>query len=274
MPTHDWRRSKQDKLYNIVIVAVLVILYAAAITICVHYFLFPHSSIYFSYLVPEHLFSTNMYISCGLVFVVPVFGVLTQVALIAVHGFSLIFYMQPIIRTELRLGLRQNRYSTQNELREISNLFLVWRSLQCLVLSFTRSIGLFIVPLQMIFMQLSLFAIVMMFLHWKALHVTTKAMLVLVSSIATVGWIIFLRFAAMVFQHTKGTLGSWKLSRFEDKQSIRLYAKKFKRSCKPLSIGTEGFYHVRPVSVLNFLRGLCRGTVRALLSLQKAFNRL
>ncbi|CAL8140550.1 unnamed protein product [Orchesella dallaii] len=66
----------------------------------------------------------------------------------------------------------------------------------------------------------------------------------------------------------KGVVNSWKPSRFPDRHS-RAYMKRFRRSCKPISLGTDGMYVIRPISVLKFLRGNIRGTMRALLSLRK-----
>ncbi|CAL8140535.1 unnamed protein product [Orchesella dallaii] len=249
-------------------ILVTSMVYGLTILLMGHYILYPHSSPYFTYMISPHYLSRWMYIVQGAMYGLPLFGIFTILAAFEMFGLSYIFYFRLIYSQELRLGLSPSKYIAIEALRKPENLVLTWRSIQLILNAVNSILRYHYFPLQAILTKISVFCNVTLVLYWERLNLISKLVMIAASVLATVGWSLVLKYGGMIFKTGKGVVNSWKLNRFPDRQT-RAYMKRFKRSCKPIFIGADGVYVIRPASVLNFLRGNTRGTMRALLSLRK-----
>lgn len=199
--------------------------------------------------------------------VIPSIGITAILAAAATVGISAYAYLRPIYTFELKLGLPPGKYTTLNKLRYPPNLVSNWRALELYLREFCQALGFVLIPIQTIFMQLSLFCNVTMIVFGSQLEITSKILLPLCSINPLFAWTLFLTVAGQLFSSSKKTLGSWKLERWTGAE--RKFMMKFKRSFRPLSICAGKFFVVRPKSALNFVKGVSRGTFRSLIAMRK-----
>ncbi|CAL8072494.1 unnamed protein product [Orchesella dallaii] len=273
MSHRERKRDKmEDRIVNTLSVFVFVLSITCGLLICSHYFMFPKSAPYITYLIPDMYFFTWIYVLTGLGFLVPCIGYTTVLSAAIIIAISFFAYMRPIYATELKLGLHHSKYKASNKLREPSHLIRNWKAIELLLEAGNKSMGFGLVPLQTIFTKLALFCNVTFVLFGNELQLTSKIAMPVIAIFAIFGWSIFLSIAGNLFLTSKATLNSWKISYWTDKKS-RLLMKKYKRSLKPLTIHGGSYFVIRPKSVLNFLRGTSRGTFRALVAVRKTLSR-
>jgi hypothetical protein len=126
-------------------------------------------------------------------------------------------------------------------------------------------LGFVILPLQGLYTQFILYANFTLIREWHEMDSMDILRLGAIALLAQVMWVTVLEFSGRFHQQSVKTIHSWKKFVLWSKRS-RLYMKKFRLSCRPLYIGTEGFFVVRRLSVLKFLMAIVRGTFRAILT--------
>ncbi|CAL8072492.1 unnamed protein product [Orchesella dallaii] len=266
---HKRERNAMDHFINTMSVWIVVLIPGAGLLIITHYFVFPRSAPYMTYLIPDIYFFTCIYIGQGLVLMFSTVGLSLLLAGLMLMMINFFAYAGVIYKRELKLGLDSSKYIANPQLRQVSHLTRNWRALELIIIYGCNILGFTIIPLQTILSQLSLFCNVTFVLFGDHLELKSKFALPFLSINCIIGWCIFLSLAGKLFTSTKATLGSWKFSQWPDKKT-RMFMKRYKKSCQPYSIHVGKYMVVRPKSVLNFLRASSRGTFRALVALRKA----
>jgi len=169
--------------------------------------------------------------------------------------------------------LRPNKkkYVTRHSLRHSAQLPLFYRQLEILHKAGIRLLGKILLPMQFLIGKFILYG---NFTLVRYGHILTHLDLLRISSfvlIFQVVWSLTLEFSGQFYRHSIATLISWKGLRIPRKED-RKYMSRFRKSCRPLYIGTEGYFVIRRLTVLKFLRAIIRGTFRSLLT-AKGYNR-
>lgn len=82
-------------------------------------------------------------------------------------------------------------------------------------------------------------------------------------------WCLTLKFGGLFREKSKETLKSWKMFRGKGGTGKGgKYLRKLSKSCRPLFLGTEGYFIMGRLSILKFLRGIVKGTFRMLLTIK------
>jgi hypothetical protein len=108
--------------------------------------------------------------------------------------------------------------------------------------------------------------------HWDQQTWDSLICLLLMSFSALFIWSFILETCGRVHGKGKAVLKSWhKLNNLcintSDHGNIK-YILKTAKSLKPLCVGCPGYFTIRPRTLMNFLRGIVRGTCRAIIVLK------
>lgn len=183
---------------------------------------------------------------------------------ITIQGVLVLIYLVYISRfltQEMCLGLTS--YRTDCKLRISGNLRIVYRSFQILHEYIMRSYELFLVACNGVYMYAVIYFNFTLIRYWSELHPASK-MLLLFSSIGIIGfWLAVLELGRRFFVGGKKLLQSWKGRKWEGSNIIM---KKFVCSCRPILVSYGKQFVVGSFCVLNYFRGVVRGTQRVLLA--------
>jgi len=80
----------------------------------------------------------------------------------------------------------------------------------------------------------------------------------------TIMWIFVLETGGMYFCRSKECIKSWKFlpCKVSDEKK---FLSKFRKSCRPISVGTKDIFRIKRLTVLKFIRAITRGTLRTVL---------
>lgn len=182
--------------------------------------------------------------------------------------FSITGLMVPIFAREFQVGLPKLIYRTIDDFRSPRNLPLSFRKFELLHRYAMNLMGILIVTLQSFNMHYILYANFMLLRHIEHLDNITLFLLTCWSCLLQTFWVVVLHVGGMFREQSKVNFRSWKQIDCKGNFLDQRYISKFKRSCRPLSIGYEGMFVMRKLSVLKFLRGVVRGTFRIFLTLK------
>jgi hypothetical protein len=158
---------------------------------------------------------------------------------------------------------------TLNELR--NDAFALTHEYRCLEIMHRltmKSFGMAFPAIQGLLGQFVLFCNFNIILGWDTLGRIDRILLTLWTLTSMFLWIIVLELSGRFCENAKQTLKSWKFMKFDDKLQGR-YMKKFRKTCRPLNIGLDGYMRINRLAVLKFIRGITKGTFRALLTVGK-----
>lgn len=175
-------------------------------------------------------------------------------------------YVSLFLKKELELG--RLKYKSIENLRSVPNVIHVYRSFQVLQMHAMSFMGIFLVMCNAIFMMLALYANVILIRHWYLLQPMTKATFVLGSPTLIGFWALFLDLGRVFSDGSTKVLLSWKTFNWGNAKEAKLMSK-FRKSCKPIRVSYGSQFVVGKVSVFKFLRGVVRGTLRALLTTKR-----
>jgi len=233
--------------------------------VVLHFILFPQEGIYFYSSFPTFL--QNNY---------TIFVYACHYVHFALYAWNVLFFMLllfflyvvpsvPLILKELRPN--KANYVTFNHLRTLKYLLPTYRSLEVLHLNVNSIVGLAFIPEQTLVTQLALFSICTMISRWNELDVITTMLLFTWTAGFLVIWSTALEAAGLLHMEGRRLLLSWKHWNWNahDKKVMS----KFRKSCRPIGLRVGSYHIIKRTSVLSFLRGIVRGTFRALLTIHK-----
>lgn len=182
-------------------------------------------------------------------------------------GYIYVTFAVPFFAKELRLGAKS--YMSLYRLREPATLMKEYRAGQLLQNRFNILLGPFLVPLQTLCTIVFVCSSFMVIRHGEDIGTVLLALMCSWSALTLLAWSFIL--IAAGYLHSKGhqILHSWRCYHgWKFCGNTRKIFMKFRISCKPIMINNGSMFVLRRVSVLNFVKGLVRGLVRALLMLK------
>lgn len=171
-----------------------------------------------------------------------------------------------IISKEFSLSHPDVKYKTIPRFRWIPNLPTNYRAFERLHNDFMGIQGLVVLPLNIFISHYALYCNLVLIRDLRELDWFSVCGIA-VWNIATLTiWGVLLHVGGAFHTLSKESLKSWKVcSGVGGSEHERKYLKKFRKGCRPLFIGTEGYFVMRRLSVLKFFRGVTRGTFRIML---------
>ncbi|CAL8106442.1 unnamed protein product [Orchesella dallaii] len=165
---------------------------------------------------------------------------------------------------EFCLNLR--KYRTIDTFRNLDDLMFNYRCFQILQSCSMEVFGYILVPIQSTIMNLVVFCNFMMLIHGSELQIITLATMSLWSILCTSSWTFILFLGGYMHKSSERTFRSWKVHPWGSKNERKIMSK-FRKSCRPVLIQFGNMYVIRKRTCLKFLRGITKGTFRALLAL-------
>lgn len=232
-----------------------------------HYFLFPTNPIYPFSVFPIWFFNPVTYIFNGLIWIYLLISLWSNV--IFVVTCSLIFVMF-IIKTIYNTAFVSNQasYDTLNSLRTSRNLPLAYLKVEILHKNVNNLIEPFIIPVQTLITQIVLYCNYILITQWDHLETMIVAILLMFAILFTVLWTVGLEIAGQFHRTNIHILRSWKY--FDWSKSEMKQLSKFRKARRPLAFRVGGYYCIKRLHVLKFLKGLTNGTLRAVLAMKNS----
>ncbi len=172
----------------------------------------------------------------------------------------------PFIVNELNVS--RSKYVTTESLREAENLKLVYRMAQILQVRINLLFGRLLFPLQSFANLAFVFGSFVAIRHRDQMSTVPLLMVVSWTCAAGFGWGLVLVMGGYLQSHGVKILGSWKRHEWLSKKEKKEMAK-FAKSCRPITLCYGKMFAIRKISLLVFLKGLSRGLIRAILTLDK-----
>jgi len=170
----------------------------------------------------------------------------------------------PIISKEFRANVAT--YKTKKSLRSPKCLPVAYRSIEIMHRFAVQIFGRIIIPIEALLSQFIVFCNFLLIRYWSEIDSTTRVLLGFLTVTFEILWMAFLQYGGLFHMHAKRTIKSWTLMHFNNQIEAK-FMMRFRKSCRPLSVGTVGYYTITRVTVLRFLQGTLRKTFRALLTL-------
>lgn len=231
-----------------------------------HYIFYPNQAPYPGFLLPKVLQeSWIVYIVFGLIAVHVVLLTWGSVLFVMSYMFIYTFSMGPILVKDFRAAMRS--YRTLEDLRRPKNLTINYRKIEILHKTLIDTIGPIFFPIQASIGKFVLICNYLLIQEWSCIDTVTLGMLICLTSMFQLSWISVLSLGGLLHTHASKTVKSWKYLNYESMGEAK-YMGKFRKSCRPLVIGTPGIQRITMVSVLKFMQGIIRGTFRVLLAVR------
>jgi hypothetical protein len=161
---------------------------------------------------------------------------------------------------------KTRKYRTKDELRRVPNLVLEYRKVELLHKQGMIVYGILLIPGQSLLTQFILYSNFTLIRHWTDLGHTMQFIIVSLSFMVFTFWCVILEISGRFYVNSITLLKSWKMLEFKSKGEAK-FMSKFKKGCRPLSIGLQGYMKVKRLTVLKFMKSIVGGTFRALLTL-------
>lgn len=155
------------------------------------------------------------------------------------------------------------------ELRNPSNLSLVYRCVEIWHGVFLENCGYLLIPIQFLVGQFALLISYSVITKWNVMQGPAKFCMMFTSFIVQCAWLGFTTFGAWFCDNTIKVLQSWKKLPGSSREEMK-YMGKFRKSCRPLYLGYPGVFRITRATVLIYIQGVSRGTFRVLLGLEDA----
>jgi len=233
--------------------------------VAAHYFMYPKFPAYIFSILPEFCFNFYTYIIFGLYYVFALHIVFGNLVILANFLCCKMLLLFTILPTEF-MGLRNAKkhlYKSRESLRSAEKLFLEYRAMDLLLMKMTIVLGPLIIPVQAVITNLSLFCNYTIIREWDQLDKTTVVILLFWTSGVLVCWLGVLEVGGWLNSGGSKILQSWK--HFNWPALERKILNKQKKACRPYAVRVQSYYCIKRLSILKFLKGIVKGTFRALL---------
>lgn len=238
----------------------------------IHCIFSPNTSIYIINELPDSIRKTiTARVLMVVVWTILIQAVWTNISFLIVAGTTYIVYFIPLVTTELYCAtnlelknLQFPNYLTNPSFRRPRTVRTIYRKLE---ISHKRILGFcshILIPIQALTLQLVLFCSYVLFNHWRSLDRAAALQFFNWCLFASSTWSSILQLSGMIYVKSKRTLVSWKQKNWGNRWENRLMSK-FRRSCKPLTIGYGKTFVIKRLTVLKFFKAVIRGIFRTLL---------
>ncbi|OXA48558.1 hypothetical protein Fcan01_16665 [Folsomia candida] len=280
MPSYNPETSSVNKILDLMAFTTVFSVVLTHILCFLHFLALPKTSIYISslnILQFRHCFMQKLAYMGFAVFYFHFFG--TVYSLILFHCLvakTYIWFIFHKIVRDFRCILGDGRkHGTITELRHPDNLPIAFRSLQVIHRVTISIYGPILLPTETFCGGIVILGVYMLVRHSQDLNTTTFSIVTTWSISMFLMYTIILRVAGIMFLKSKKTIDSWKhwgesdeLRRFWRSEWARKHIGKFRKSCRPLAIEFPGYYRFNNLSMLKFIQGIVRGSLRVLLALK------
>lgn len=171
----------------------------------------------------------------------------------------------PLLVKEFRVGL--DRYKTISALREPVQLRVIYRAVQILQGTVNDVLGRFLVPMQSVATLLFIFCSFVIIRHGNRLDKLTFVLMISWALLALIFWSAALIIGGYIFLKGTKTINSWKRYQWSSPRERKIMMK-WAASCRPITISYGRMFIMKKSSLLIFIRGLCRGLMRTLLTIK------
>lgn len=224
----------------------------------------PTAAIFLGSLIPQKYFTLPVQIFIIFFHIYILCVIALNIAVDAGCVLAVQFYITFILTRELCMD-RRGSYKSCEKLRTLEYILVVYRSLQILQIYGLCYLGWFLLLCNSVFMLSSLYSIFVLMRYWFELSNLSKGPLLSFSVAIIVIWGTCLEMGRYMFVGGSKVLRSWRGKKWGDEKENKIM-KKFQRSCKPIFLCYGTWFVIRRVSLIIFLKGVVRGTFRALLA--------
>lgn len=172
----------------------------------------------------------------------------------------------PFIVKELRVG--RSKYKTVDELRYSENLKVVYRMAQLNQIRINGLAGKLLIPAQAMVTLVFVFGGYVVIRHRSQMSTVPFLMVTSWTFAAAFGWGLVLTMGGYLQSHGVKILKSWKQHPWRSKNEKK-EMNKFAKSCRPIMMCYGKMFAIRRVSLMSFVRGMTRGLMRAILTLER-----
>jgi hypothetical protein len=149
-------------------------------------------------------------------------------------------------------------------MRRFENFPTEYRTLELLHKQAMSIFGVMLLPGQTLLGQFILYSNYTLIKHWNELDSTIKCVVTILDLTVLCFWFSILEVCGRFYMEATKSLKSLKLLPVRNRMETR-YLSKFRKSTRPLTISYGEVFKIKRLSVLKFLRGIVKGTFRALL---------
>jgi len=172
----------------------------------------------------------------------------------------------PLLKKEFVGGLT-SRYLTRNKLRKPCNLSREYLCVELLHKQAMYIYGVLTIIGQALTVQFVSYCNYTLLRNWNELEMVMKVLIIMMTIDMTLFWGVTLEVSGRFYVNSTRALESWRLLRLDSAEEI-VFMEKFKKRCKPLAHGLEGYRKITRLSILEFIGCIARITIRALLALE------
>ncbi|OXA37094.1 hypothetical protein Fcan01_28165 [Folsomia candida] len=162
--------------------------------------------------------------------------------------------------------VKPRAYKTYRSLRQPYNLIHEYISVQMIFKQVMSIYGFWLLVMHAFMGQFALFCNYSVIKYWDQLNPLTRILLIVWSAVVLIPWISFLHVSGNFYQLSQRTLKSWKEIKCRNTLE-RKYLSKSRKACRPLKVGADGVFTIKRLTVLKFIRGIIKGTFRAMMTI-------
>lgn len=264
-------KSSQSRLHDKLIILVQIFANFTALLSSLHYVFFPDCSIYVINELPRKI--QVLPVAKLIMLIIMFIGnytVWNSAATFFMLGITYQIYYIPLITSELDVNHLSSspEYLTKRKFRHPKTLRLVYRQLEILHYKLLDQVSYMLVPANFLMGKWMVFSGYVLIHHQS--HLETLIVVLLVNWLTTgmFMWTKGLQVTGQVHDQSRRTIESWKRKNWGTKWQTRVMIK-WAKACQPLTIGFGKSFVVKRLAALKFIKGVSRGTFRALLMTTK-----
>jgi len=174
----------------------------------------------------------------------------------------------PILTREFKGGRPVWAYRTRSGLRHVDIMPREYKAMELLHKLGMIVYGKMLAPNHTLLGQFILLSNYTLIKQWENSGFFINLMLFAASGIVLCFWCATLEVSGRFHKSAAKTIQSWKFMKQKSRHDSKLMSK-FRKSCRPLAIGFEQIFKIKRLTVLKFIRGVIKGTFRALLLSQR-----
>lgn len=186
--------------------------------------------------------------------------------LMVAYTITYCYYITIFYTIELRLGQKPSIYRTVSKLRDKpENLCLTYRAFQVLNQYLLEFFGPILLITHGGMMYMTCICNVVLLRYWDYMEPLAKAPVITGGLVCVLAWTFVLEFGRLLFSKGTKVISSWSKKDWKNVHASKLM-KTFQKSCKPLVLAYGSSFVIKKLTMLNFYKGISRGTMRLLLS--------
>lgn len=254
------RNKLIEILFQLMIIAPTLVLFCAGLLS----FLNPVGSAFPAFGVDPRLLHWSVALISCTWYTIFTTGFGLHIGIYAAWASSYFCYVLPIIKSELRCGLKT--YKSCSALRTNPyRLALAWKSIYLTLKQFNVSFGFILVYIEAVIFCVVLMNFILLTFHTEEFSFFVQCTLVLIFMVAFGFWAVFLGMAGYHHSCTIRTKQSWEWTLFRRRWFGKKYTEKVLAACQPFGFGDGRQYCISRRRVLHFMMSVSSNTFCALL---------